>query len=390
MSVINKMLRDLDRRAVSSETPGSGAHAPLPQVATGVHALPEPAPQRPARRVRRWPIALGLGVLSIGTVGWWQFGLDSAGRSTQLSPAVPPVASRVLAVAASDAAPALPIQPAGQAVTGPVAGGGDVSAFAATGSAMAPEPSRVVAGLQPTATSTAALPSAVVPAAAVSAAAATPAHSVATRAVGAASATAAPAAVPPTRLEAVAPPVPAVATEARMAVASWQDAALDVLTQALRAWNSGERAGALDMVREALGGIERTHGAELAGAGSPVVLALVRELVRMELAQGQMASVLATLKRYERVVAGLPDLWAVRGNAAQRLGLHAESAQAYQLALKLRPTEPRWMLGAAVSLAAMGQTGAATELAEQARAVSVVSPEVLAYLRQAGVVLRDR
>jgi hypothetical protein len=43
-----------------------------------------------------------------------------------------------------------------------------------------------------------------------------------------------------------------------------------------------------------------------------------------------------------------------------------------------------------VSMAAQGQTVAAAEMAEQARSITVVSPEVLAYLRQAGVVLRDR
>ena len=171
---------------------------------------------------------------------------------------------------------------------------------------------------------------------------------------------------------------------------AWQEAALETLGQAQRLWAAGSTDAALDIVRDALNGIERAHGTEMASAGSTVVLALLRELVRMELARGQVASVLAVLKRYERVATTQADLWAVRGNAAQRLGQHAESAQAYQMALKVRPGEPRWMLGAAVSLAAMGQTAAAADLAEQARSVSVVNPEVLAYLRQAGVPLRDR
>ncbi len=63
---------------------------------------------------------------------------------------------------------------------------------------------------------------------------------------------------------------------------------------------------------------------------------------------------------------------------------------AYRTALRLRPGEPRWMLGAAVSLAAQGQAGQAADLVEQARAISVVSPEVLAYLRQLGVPMRER
>ena len=118
------------------------------------------------------------------------------------------------------------------------------------------------------------------------------------------------------------------------------------------------------------------------------LLALVRDLVRMDMAMGQDAAVLALLKRFERVAANQPDLWALRGNAGQRLGLHADAGLAYQNALRLRPGEQRWMLGAAVSLAAQGQTAAASEFAEQARALGVVSPDVLAYLRQAGVPLR--
>jgi Flp pilus assembly protein TadD len=117
---------------------------------------------------------------------------------------------------------------------------------------------------------------------------------------------------------------------------------------------------------------------------------LARELARMELAEGQVSQALAMLTRLEPALSGFADVWAVRGNAAQRLGRHQESAAAYMMALKLRPDEPRWMLGAAVSLAAQGQTAAAAELAEKARAGGVLSREVAAYLRQLGVALRER
>ena len=50
-----------------------------------------------------------------------------------------------------------------------------------------------------------------------------------------------------------------------------------------------------------------------------------------------------------------------------------------------RPGEPRWMLGAAVSLAAQGQLVPAAQWLEQARALGPVSPDVLSYLRQLGV-----
>jgi len=149
-------------------------------------------------------------------------------------------------------------------------------------------------------------------------------------------------------------------------------------------------AAATNLLAESLLVLERAHGPELAGSGSGVALSLVRELVRMELAQGQPDAALAVLKRHDRMVSGQADLLASRGNAAQRIGQHVQASQSYQAALKLRAGEPRWMLGAAISLAAMGQIAAAAELVEQARGVEAIKPDVLAYLKQLGVPLRDR
>ena len=60
------------------------------------------------------------------------------------------------------------------------------------------------------------------------------------------------------------------------------------------------------------------------------------------------------------------------------------------VALQSRPNEQRWLLGAAVSLAALGQTRSAADMADKARAVGVVSPEVVGYLRQMGVPFKDK
>jgi Flp pilus assembly protein TadD len=162
------------------------------------------------------------------------------------------------------------------------------------------------------------------------------------------------------------------------------------LAQARSLWNSGAQESALDLVREALATAERAYLAGATAENNSVLASLTREMARMQLAQGQVNQALAMLTRLEPALSGVADIWAIRGNAAQRLGRHAESSDAYQTALKLRPGEPRWMLGAAVSLAAQGQTVAAAELAEKARAGGVLSPEVAAYLRQLGVILPER
>lgn len=185
---------------------------------------------------------------------------------------------------------------------------------------------------------------------------------------------------------------PALATPAQPAIRASvssipvprrQAAAKETVARAQALWLAGSREGALDLIREAR---------VLAERGQPldaVTLAmLVREQAQMELAQGRADVVHELLMRLEPQLTDQAELWAVRGNAAQRLGLHQDSVQAYQQALKLRPGESRWLLGAAVSLAALGQLEAAAKQVELARTAGPVSPEVLAYLRQAGVPLR--
>jgi tetratricopeptide (TPR) repeat protein len=116
---------------------------------------------------------------------------------------------------------------------------------------------------------------------------------------------------------------------------------------------------------------------------------MAREYARMLMAESRPAPVWELLTRLEPVLLDQADLWAVRGNAAQRLGRHQDSVHAYLTALQSRPAEQRWLLGAAVSLAALGQTASATEMADKARSVGVVSKDVQTYLRQMGVVVKD-
>jgi MSHA biogenesis protein MshN len=183
-------------------------------------------------------------------------------------------------------------------------------------------------------------------------------------------------------------PERAAVTPTSLAQTPRQTAAEETLSQAQGLWARGSRDAALDLMREAVAVAERAHHAGTLAGGTATLASLVRELARMELAQGQVNRVLALLTRLEPDLAAQADLWAVRGNAAQRLGRHQESVDSYLRALALRSDESRWMLGAAVSLAALGKLEAAAELAEKARATGVVSPEILAYLRQAGVPIK--
>ena len=146
----------------------------------------------------------------------------------------------------------------------------------------------------------------------------------------------------------------------------------------------------LDLVVQAVDAAERAVKAGSSPPGNPVLLSLVREWTRMQMAQGRHGPVWETLLRLEPVLGNAPDLWGLRGNTAQRLGHHADSVRAYTAALQSRPHEQRWMLGAAVSMAALGQTDQAAAMAEKAQAVGDISREVQTYLHQMGVPLKAR
>jgi tetratricopeptide (TPR) repeat protein len=166
-----------------------------------------------------------------------------------------------------------------------------------------------------------------------------------------------------------------------------QLAVAETLAQAQGLWNSGARDAGIDMLLQAVASLERSAANNPAAGTSLATLA--RELARMQLAQARPGAVWELLSRLEPYLRTDADLWAVRANAAQRLGRHQESVHAYMIALQMRPSEQRWLLGAAVSLAAMGQTASASDMAQKARAAGPISADVLAYLRQMGVQVKE-
>ncbi len=423
MSVINKMLRDLDSRQAGGAVPaaGQGAMGGLTRGTFSVDPVSGEARSRGVRRgVRNALLALLLAGAAGVAVAWWFWWRAEPVRPPQVAPPMPVASApaRVEApVAAASATPAAlasaPLGAASQAqepasaASAPMvsqmplvaasaapAAGVASAQVAAVAKAMAsagavplpaaPEPVAVSAPPKASAVASAAsIPAkpAVVPAVAAGASAAL--------AVKPASAVAAakPASAPPPANKAVAAKPDTAGVPAPPATRSATTAAQETLAQAQGLWNAGSRDAGVEVLREAVAAAERANLAAQPGGLASFVM-LVRELCRMELAEGHTAQVMTLLTRLEPVLAEQADIWALRGNAAQRLGRHQESATAYLAALKLRPSEPRWMLGAAVSLAAQGQTTAAAEWADKARAAGVVSPEVLNYLRQMGVPLR--
>jgi MSHA biogenesis protein MshN len=363
VSVINKMLRDLDARRGEARLPDLPQGA-IPAAMEGTASVGAPVGQR----ARRWGLGLVVLVLCAGALAWYLHATQAVVPPPLQ--AVAPMAAPVAAPAATDATPAAdaPAQPSAAQVPVPP-----------------PEPAA-----EPPQTQPSEAPSAADPAPPrkprrrneVTEAAPMPPAAERPRNRNRTAREAAP--VPPAAAAAPASAAPmATDVSAPTAAQRRQSAAQETLAQAQSLWNTGSREAALQLVQEAVAVAERAQPVDAA-----LLAQLVREQVRMELALGRPGPVLAVLTRLEPALSGQADLWAVRGNAAQRLGRHQESVQAYLAALQLRPGEPRWMLGAAVSLAALGQLEAAARQAEQARALGPVSPEVWTYLRQAGVPLR--
>jgi tetratricopeptide (TPR) repeat protein len=178
------------------------------------------------------------------------------------------------------------------------------------------------------------------------------------------------------------------AVQTKPAIDGVQQSSHQVLAQAQSLWNEGARASAIDLLRQALSRIEVASQGSVPGVASVALAAVVRELAGMELAEAQVSNALKLLQRLEPQIGQVADLWAMRGNAAQRLGQHAEAVSSYQRAVSIKPDEPRWLLGLAVSLAAQGQTTQAADLTEKVRVMGALRPEIANYLRQLGVVIR--
>lgn len=364
MSVINKMLRDLDAR---NQIDGSTTHGMQDSSGTatasrGVTALPAVPRANPTPRL----LLAAVAVILLAATMWWWLRSAPVPESRPAPPAPnmlsqPPVSNAVEAqTPTAPHAPASAPAPATQSTVLPK------SATKAPAPVQRAPQTNVMPVTPPIA------PSKVATAAAIKPAAPTPVPSGASS--GAVSSAVA---------------APAIAVEPTVTGSRQLQAGREALLQAQVLWNSGSRDAAMDLLQQALSVVERSITAPAGQTQTALMASLARELGRMLVAAGRPAAAIDLLSRLEPTLGREADIWALRGNAAQRLGRNQDSVNAYAKALQLRPNEQRWMLASAVSLAAMGQTANATEMTTKASALGPVGKEVLAYLRQAGVRLGE-
>lgn len=189
------------------------------------------------------------------------------------------------------------------------------------------------------------------------------------------------AAASPALARAAAPPPLSTARVEKAEVPVRLVAADETVSAARTMWIGGARAGALGTLREALAAAEASQNAA-------AVMPLARELARLEVADNRPQAAIELLKRMDPVFGADAEALALRGNAEQRLALHADAAQSYLAALRLRPGEGKWMLGAAISLAADGKRDEAQAWVDRARERGAITPAIGPYLQQLGIAPR--
>lgn len=351
MSVINRMLQDIDSRRAAAGAEVSGAYPDIRSVSE------RPAVAAPSGRLL-WVVALLIGVCATGIAFW---------REWQTRPSVNVVSIPMVAQ-----------QPQAKKVE---------SVVSAPLPAPAPLPVAETRSL-PTVAAPEQVPAADEPIAKSPVDAPTPARNAARPSIEtlklslklSALVADIPAARPPATAT---PPVAATApgTPTITSAPVRQVAADETVFAARALWGDGSHAGALATLREALAAAEATHN-------NRATVALARELARLHVADNRAQDGLDLLRRMESLLGDDADAWALRGNAEQRLATHAEAAQSYLTALRMRPSEGKWMLGAAISLAAIGKLDEAKTWADRARERDAVTPTIAAYLQQLGIVVR--
>ncbi len=340
MSVINRMLKDIDRRNATVD----GAQA----TEVGPRNI---SPRRPHTGIAEsflWLAGVVVAVIAVGILVWrhWQ-APDvpvAAGAASIVAPTAPPIVE----VAPAATPPVAAAQPPAVVIELPVA-----ATVIAAPALQSPAP---LVSPGPTGTSIAAdkLKLSMKLSALVAAA-----PSVAENVKRAGSP------ITPGKTTITNIPVRQVATD-------------ETLATARAIWNEGSRPAAQATLREALAAAESTRDQR-------AIVLLGREIARLEVADNRPQAALDLLKRLESQFVADADALALRGNAEQRLGLHADATDAYQAALRLRPGEGKWMLGAAISLAASGKLDEAQGWVDRARERDAITPTISAYLKQLGI-----
>lgn len=411
MSLINKMLQDLERRRASA-----AEHGAIPN---SVRALP-----LESQRVR-WPWVAGLvAAVTLAAIGVWAWmslrAVPSEAPAVQVrpapdrtTPALPPLASRLsgelAAVPPPPPDPALPVAPAQAPVTSPRPPSGP----AVVAGPASPEPAPPQAAPKDTR----------VKEAPRGAAAADPVP-LAASAAGAAIARAESDAVKSAEGAAPRPPLPAEqaakAKRAPVKPTASQESAASGIDKKVREPTTGDlaeneyRRGATLLQQGDIAGAEEhfrvalqqqpshqsarhalfglmlearryveaetllTEGLRL-NPGQP---GFAMALARLQVERGDNMAGINTLRRSLSAAQNSPDYLAFLAALQQRVGRHGDAVENYSAALRMAPQAGVWWMGLAISLQALKRDADAKEAFNRAKASNSLNPELQAFVDQ--------
>lgn len=109
---------------------------------------------------------------------------------------------------------------------------------------------------------------------------------------------------------------------------------------------------------------------------------------RLQLERGDVQAALATLETYEDVGRANPDYVATLAGVLQRAGRHGEAADRYQIAIAAGNPRATWFMGRAISLRELGRAAEARTSFQQAMDTGSLAPEVQVYVEKQIAALR--
>ena len=105
-------------------------------------------------------------------------------------------------------------------------------------------------------------------------------------------------------------------------------------------------------------------------------------LARIQVARGDVKGAHELLRRYAGGAANDAEYHAFDAALLQRLGRHKEAVASYQAALRLAPHTALWLMGMGISLQAENDQAAALDAFRRAKAAGGLSPELIAFVDQ--------
>lgn len=117
-------------------------------------------------------------------------------------------------------------------------------------------------------------------------------------------------------------------------------------------------------------------------ARDPAQPHIATRLARLQFERGDVLTAEETLRRSAEAAAGNAEFRAFHAAVLQRLNRHKEAADEYQAAVRIVPQSGIWWMGMAISLEADGRTAEAKEAFLRAKASGALSEELISFVDQ--------